>query len=166
MKQTLLNTGASRGMGRATADLFQAKVWQLVALLFLLQASLALAADPAKEVKAAADALNAAFEAHDAKTIRALMTPDHLAVTPYAGKQRVKDQIRTLPVLKYEKYSAGPMSMKVIDDNCVLVTYALELKGTYQGKPLPSQSLVASLWVKNGGKWQELLYQETPVDGR
>ena len=166
MKQALLITGASRGMGRATADLFQAKVWQLVVLLFLLHASFALAADPTKEVKAAADALNAAFETHDAKTIRALMTPDHQAVTPYAGKQRVKDQIRTLPVLKYEKYSAGPMSMKVIDDNCVLVTYALELKGTYQGKPLPSKSLVASLWVKNGGKWQELYYQETPVDGR
>jgi uncharacterized protein (TIGR02246 family) len=166
MKQTLLITGASRGRSRATAELFRAKAWQIFALLFLLHASLALAADPTKEVKAAADALNAAFEAHDAKTIRALMTPDHLAVTPYAGKQRVKDQIRTLPVLKYEKYSAGPMSMRVIDDNCVLVTYALELKGTYQGKSLPSQSLVASLWVKNGGKWQELLYQETPVDGR
>ncbi len=166
MKQTLLITGAISGMGRATAELFRAKAWQIFALLFLLHASLALAADPTKEVKAAADALNAAFEAHDAKTIRALMTPDHLAITPYAGKQRVKDQIRTLPVLKYEKYSAGPMSMKVIDDNCVLVTYALELKGTYQGKPLPPKSLVASLWVKNGGKWRELYYQETPVDGR
>jgi uncharacterized protein (TIGR02246 family) len=166
MKQTLLITGASRGMGRATAELFRAKAWQIFALLFLLHASLAWAADPTKEVKAAADALNAAFEAHDARTIRALMTPDHLAITPYAGKQRVKDQIRTLPVLKYAKYSAGPMSMRVIDDNCVLLTYALELEGSYQGKPLPSKSLVASLWVKNGGKWQELHYQETPVDGR
>ncbi len=166
MNKTLLITGASSVVGRATAALFQVKVWQVVGLLFLLHASSALAADPAREVKAAADALNAAFEAHDTKTIRALMTPDHQAVTPYAGKQRVKDQIRTLPLLKYEKYSAGPMSMKVINDNCVLVTYALELKGTYQGKPLPSKSLVASLWVKNGGKWQELHYQETPVDGR
>jgi len=75
----------------------------LLVLLFLLNASLALAADPAKEVKAAADALNEAFEKHDAKTIRALMTPDHLAITPYAGKQRVKDQIRTLPVLLGER---------------------------------------------------------------
>ncbi len=138
----------------------------LLVLILLLHASLAQAADPAKEVKAAADALNAAFEKHDAKTIRALMTPDHLAITPYAGKQRVKDQIRTLPVLKYDKYSAGPMSMNVVNDNCVLMTYALELKGTYQGKPLPSHSLVASLWVKNDGKWRELHYQETPVDGR
>ena len=74
----------------------------LLALLFLVHSLLAQAADPANEVKAAADALNAAFEKHDAKTIRALMTPDHLAITPYAGKQRVKDQIRTLPVLKYD----------------------------------------------------------------
>ena len=138
----------------------------LLARLFLVHSPLAQAADPANEVKAAADALNAAFEKHDAKSIRVLMTPDHLAITPYAGKQRVKDQIRTLPVLKYDKYSAGPMSMNVVNDNCVLVTYAIELKGTYQGKPLPSHSLVASLWVKNDGKWRELHYQETPVDGR
>ena len=138
----------------------------LFSLILLLNASLALAADPAKEVKAAADALNEAFEKHDAKTIRALMTPDHLAITPYAGKQSVKDQIRTLPVLKYDKYSAGPMSMNVVNDRCVLVTYALKLKGAYQGKPLPSHNLVASLWIKNGGKWRELHYQETPVEGR
>ena len=138
----------------------------LLALILLLHASLAQAADPAKEVKAAADALNAAFEKHDAKTIRALMTPDHLAITPYAGKQRVKDQIRTLSELKYEKYSAGPMSVNVVSNSCVLVNYTLELKGTYQSNPLPSHSLVASLWVKNDGKWRELHYQETPVDGR
>ena len=138
----------------------------LLTLLFLLHASLAIAADPTKEVKVAADALNEAFEKHDAKTIRALMTPDHLAITPYAGKQNVKDQIRTLPELKYEQYSAGPMSMNVVNDSCVLVTYALKLKGSYQGKPLPSHNLVASLWVKDDGKWRELHYQETPVDGR
>lgn len=138
----------------------------LLVFLFLLNASLAMAADPAKEVKAAAAALNAAFEKHDTKTIRALMTPDHLAITPYAGKQRVKDQIRTLPVLKYDKYSAGPMSMNVVNDSCVLVTYALALKGNYRGNPLPPHSLVASLWVKNDGKWREVHYQETPVAGR
>jgi uncharacterized protein (TIGR02246 family) len=137
-----------------------------LALSFLLHVSLALAADPTKEVKVAADALNEAFEKHDAKTIRALMTPDHLAITPYAGKQNVKDQIRTLPELKYEQYSAGPMSMNVVNDSCVLVTYPLKLKGTYQGKPLPSQNLVASLWVKDDGKWRELHYQETPVESR
>ncbi len=137
----------------------------LVALLFLLHSPTARAADPSKEVKAAADTLNAAFETHDAKTIRALMTPDHLAITPYAGKQRVKDQIRTLPVLKYEKYSAGPMSINVVNDNFVLLTYTLELKGTYQGKLMPSRCLAASLWVRNDGKWRELHYQETPVDG-
>ena len=138
----------------------------LLALLLLLHSPMARAADPSKEVKAAANALNAAFETHDAKTIRALMTPDHLAITPYAGKQRVKDQIRTLPVLKYNKYSAGPMSINVVNDNFALLTYTLELKGTYQGKQLPSRCLAASLWVKSEGKWRELHYQETPVDGR
>ena len=141
-------------------------MFYLLALLFLLHAPMARAADPATEVKAADHALNTAFETHDAKAIRALMTPDHLAITPYAGKQRVKDQIRTLPALQYDKYSTGPMSMNVVNDNFVLLTYTLELKGTYQGKPLPSRGLVASVWVKNDGKWRELHYQETPVEGR
>jgi hypothetical protein len=54
----------------------------VLSLLLLLHVSLALAADPAKEVKAAFDALNAAFEKHDAKTIRSLMSPDHVAISP------------------------------------------------------------------------------------
>jgi uncharacterized protein (TIGR02246 family) len=119
-----------------------------------------------KEVEAAAEALNTAFETHDAATIRALMTPDHVAITPYGGLQRVKDQLRTLPELKYEVYSAGPMSATVSGDDCVILNYTLKTKGTYRGKPLASKSLVSSVWAKSDGRWQELLYQETPVDDR
>jgi len=139
----------------------------LLAILLWGHASPARAADPLiKEVEAAADALNAAFKTHDAATIRALMTPDHVAITPYGGLQRVKDQLRTLPELKYEVYSTGPMSATVSGDDCVILNYTLKTKGTYRGKPLASKSLASSVWVKNNGRWQELLYQETPVAGR
>jgi uncharacterized protein (TIGR02246 family) len=139
----------------------------LLAILLWGHASPARAADPLiKEVEAAADALNAAFKTHDAATIRALMTPDHVAITPYGGLQRVKDQLRTLPELKYEVYSAGPMSATVSGDDCVILNYTLKTKGTYRGNPLASKSLVSSVWTKNDGRWQELLYQETPVDDR
>jgi ketosteroid isomerase-like protein len=138
----------------------------LIAFLLLLPSPLVKAADPAKEIKLAAEKLNAAFETHDAKAIRSLMTPDHLAITPYAGKQSVKDQLQTLADLDYDEYSAGPMSINVVNSTCAVVTYKLKLKGNYKGKPLPPQSLAASVWVKEGGKWRELHYQETPVDGR
>ena len=139
----------------------------LIALLLLLLASPpAKAADPAKEIRLAAEKLNAAFEAHDAKAIRSLMAPDHLAITPYAGKQNVKEQLRTLADLDYKEYSAGPMSINVVNSTSAVVTYKLKLKGDYKGKPMPAHNLVASVWVKDGGQWKELHYQETPVDSR
>jgi len=118
-----------------------------------------------KEVEAAMGVLNEAFTAHDVDKVRSLMTPNHLAVTPFAGKQTLDEQIRTLADLDYEEYEAGPMSTTTIDDSCVLVTYALKAKGTYRGKPVPSQCHVVAVWVKSDGKWRELHYQETAVAG-
>jgi len=137
----------------------------LVALLFTLVASAAYAADPVQDVESAMEVLNDAFTAHDVAKIRSLMTANHLAVTPFAGKQSLEDQLRTLPELKYDEYSAGPMSATVVSETCVLVYYTLKVKGTYQGKPLAAHSLVSAVWVRNDGKWQELHYQETAVAG-
>jgi len=138
----------------------------LLALLVLLHASTAQAADPVKEVEAALGALNAAFSAQDETKIRALMTSDHLAITAYGGRQTVDEQLQSLAELKYDEYSAGPMSARVIDETCVIINYTLSTKGTYQGKPLPSHCLVTSVWVKNDGNWQEMNYQETASAGR
>ena len=138
----------------------------LIAIVLLMQSPFVMADDPAMEVKLAAEKLNTAFEKHDANVIRSLMMPDHLAITPYEGKQNVKHQLRTLADLKYKEYSAGPMSVNVVNSTCAVVTYKLDLKGDYKGKPMPAHNLAASIWIKDGGKWRELHYQETPVDGR
>lgn len=138
----------------------------LLALLALLHTSTAQGADPVKEVESALDALNAAFTAQDATKIRALMAPDHLAVTTYGGQQTVEEQLQNLAELKYDEYSAGPMSARVVSEACVIINYALSTKGTYRGKALPSHCLVTAVWVKNDGNWQEMNYQETAFDAR
>jgi len=135
----------------------------LIAILFALIASTTNADDPTKEVESAMEVLNDAFTAQDAAKIRALMAPNHLAITPFAGKQSLEEQLRTLPELKYDEYSASPMSATIVNEACVLVTYTLKAKGSFKGKPVPSHCLVAAVWVKNDGKWQELHYQETAV---
>ncbi len=46
------------------------------------------------EVNKAAEALDAAFERQDVEAVKQLMTPDHIAVTPYyPGPQNVDEQI-------------------------------------------------------------------------
>jgi len=133
----------------------------LVALLVVLISSTAKAEEPVKEVESAMEVLNDAFTQHNVVKIRELMAPSHLAITPFAGKQPLEEQLRTLPDLKYDEYSAGPMSATIVNDTCVIVTYTLKVKGSFNGKPVPSDCLVAAVWVKNDGKWQELHYQET-----
>ena len=52
----------------------------------------------------AAGMLDEAFEQQDAEAIKALTTPDHLAVTPYyLEPQTVAQQIASLPDLKYQQ---------------------------------------------------------------
>lgn len=136
----------------------------LSALLVLFVVSAVDAADPVSDVKSAIESLNDAFAKQDATKVRSLMAPNHFAITPFAGMQRLDDQLRTLPDLKYDKYSPGPMSVTTVTETCVLLAYELNVQGTYRGKPLPSNSLVTALWVENEGKWQELQYQETAVN--
>ena len=133
----------------------------LVLCMALWFASSVQAADLVTEVEAAMETLNDAFPAHDVAKIKSLMTPDHLAVTPYAGVQTVGEQIQTIRDLKYDEYAAGKMSAKTVGDSCVLVTYPLKLKGSFKGKQLPPETMVLGVWVKKDGKWLELHYQET-----
>ena len=59
-------------------------------------------------INKAAAALDAAFEKDDAGAIKQLMTPDHIAVTPYYdGPQSVADQTSSLPDLDYGQKIVG-----------------------------------------------------------
>ncbi len=132
----------------------------LVALLFAWHAH---AAEPLQEVTAALERLNNAFTTHDASTITSLMLPNHLAITPWAGRQTREEQVSTLGELRLEHYTPGPTTLTPIGDDGVLVTYTLGMKGDFKGKPLASQSFVAAVWVKADGAWKELHYQETAL---
>lgn len=131
--------------------------------LLVLVAAATNAADPAKEVESAMGVLNEAFSNQDVAVLRTLMAPDHVAITPFAGKQTLDEQLRTLPDLKYDTYSAGPMTATARGDGCVVLNYALKAQGTFRGVPIPSDCHVSAVWVRNDGRWQELLYQETEV---
>jgi hypothetical protein len=45
-----------------------------------------------------------------------------------------------------------------------LRTFSAELKGTFQGKPLPPRVFATELLVKRDGKWVERFYQVTTLE--
>jgi len=132
-------------------------------LVMMLVSSVSRAANPAHEVAAALQELNQAFESRDVAKVRALLAPQHVAITPFAGQQTLEEQLRTLPELKYDKYSPGPLQTTTVSETCVTVTSELKARGTFQGQPLPGKCLVSAVWVKSGDQWRELQYHETVV---
>ena len=61
-------------------------------------------AETIEAINASSNALDKAFEQNDKAAIKALMTPDHISVTPhYDGQQTTDDQIASLPELKWEQ---------------------------------------------------------------
>jgi ketosteroid isomerase-like protein len=135
---------------------------------------LALAAVPAKAdeaatiaaINAAADALDKAFERQDAKEIEALMTPNHVAVTPYYdGPQSAAEQIASLADLKYAQENLDEPKVTLLGPDAAMRTFSAELKGSYKGRPMPSPVFVTAVMVKRDGAWLEQFYQVTRTAG-
>jgi ketosteroid isomerase-like protein len=136
-------------------------------LTALVLIATARADEAADDVTAAINKLNKAFEKADAAAIKAGMTADHAAVTGYYGGAVTRDeQIKSLADLKLTEYKSGKMKIKLLGKEGALVTYELETKGTFKGKPLPLKNYASAVWVKQAGMWREAYYQETALGAK
>jgi ketosteroid isomerase-like protein len=116
-------------------------------------------------VNASSNALDEAFTKKDVETIKALMTPDHITVTPYYdGPQTVQDQLDTLGAYDWSQTIVGEPNVALVTPDVALRTFTADLKGTFQGKTLPARVFATELLVKRGDKWIERFYQETRLD--
>jgi len=119
------------------------------------------------KLKSAIDQLNRGFETNNAEVVDRLLTPEHIAVTPYYGGPKSRaEQIRTLADHKFTEYTSGKMQIQLLNKETALITYPLTLKGSYQGKPVSPRNFAAAVWVLRDGNWQEAYYQETALSGK
>ena len=115
-------------------------------------------------INASSNALDQAFADRDVASIKALMTPDHVTVTPYYdGPQSVDDQIASLGELDYGQTIVGEPSVALLAPDAALRTFIADLKGSFKGKPLPARAFVNETLVKRDGKWIERFFQITTL---
>jgi hypothetical protein len=118
--------------------------------------------DAIEAINRAAAKLDQAFEQQDKETIERLMTPDHVAVTPYYdGPQSLDDQIASLPNLKFEQTIVSEIEIGLLSPDLAQRSFSADLDGTFMGRPIPRQVFVSELWVKGEGGWQQKFYQTT-----
>ena len=115
-------------------------------------------------VNAAENALDDAFGRRDEATIRALMTPDHITVTPYYdGVQTVDDQIASLGDLDYRETIIGEPRVMFLAPDVAVRTFVAELHGSFRGNPLPARAFINETVVRRDGQWIEALFQVTAL---
>lgn len=115
-------------------------------------------------INASSNALDDAFGARDVEAIKALMTADHISVTPYYdGVQTVDDQIASLGELDYGQTFITEPTVVLLSPDVALRTFTADLKGTFMGEPLPTRVFVNETLVKRDGKWIERFFQVTAM---
>ncbi len=112
----------------------------------------------------AAALLDEAFEAQNAEAIKALTTPDHMAVTHYYDEPTtVTQQIASLPDLKYQQTNLSEPTVALLGSEAAMRRFTAKLEGSYKGKPLTGTVYVTQIMVMRDGKWLERFYQVTEL---
>lgn len=106
--------------------------------------------------------LDEAFEAQDAKAVKALMTPDHVSVTPYYGAPKSADEaLASLPDLKYEQTNSSEPKVVLLGSDAAMRTVTAKIDGTFEGEPFSYKVFITAILVRQDGKWLERFYQVT-----
>jgi hypothetical protein len=106
--------------------------------------------------------LDAAFEAQNVNAAKALMTPDHLSVTPYYGTPQSADEVlASLPDLKYEQTDESEPKVVLLGDDAAMRTLTAKVDGTFKGEPFSYKVFITAILVRQNGKWLERFYQVT-----
>jgi uncharacterized protein DUF4440 len=112
----------------------------------------------------AAALLDEAFEAQNAEAIKALTTPDHMAVTHYYDEPTtVAQQIASLPDLKYQQTNLSEPTVTLLGSEAAMRRFTAKLEGSYKAKPLTGTVYVTQIMVMRDGKWLERFYQVTEL---
>lgn len=121
--------------------------------------------DTIAAVRAAAEALDKAFEDQDPDAILSLTTVDHIAVTPYyRAAYTIEQSLNTLTELNYTITGSDPSVVTVLGPEAALVVQTKTFEGTFRGTAIPPHVYASALWVKRDGAWLEKFYQETAID--
>jgi hypothetical protein len=82
-----------------------------------------------------------------------------------SGHRFTKEQVlKLVPEVTVDDYTIEDVKAITFGKDSVLLSYALEIKGAFKGKPFePNPRMTTSVWSLRNGKWQIVLSQETEI---
>lgn len=102
-----------------------------------------------------------AFRKKDADAFGKMVTPDYLEVTD-AGPMDKATSIAGIKDFDISDVTFADWKMLPVDKDAVIITYTVNVKGTYKGQAVPPGPYrEASAYVNRNGEWLAIYYQET-----
>ena len=105
-----------------------------------------------------------AWQGHDGAFFREVLADDHLDVG-FSGpvdKQAVVAGVLS-PACVVKSFAVEGFRLLSVDATTALLTYRAKQDTSCGGFAVPSPTWVSSLYVKRGGRWQNLIFQQTPA---
>jgi len=106
-----------------------------------------------------------AWQQHDASYFSSLLSDDHIDVGPtgFADKAAVVNAVRG-GGCTVQSYSVEDFRVRRVADDAMMVMYRASQNTTCNGAAVPSPASVTSVYARRNGRWQNVLFQQTPVN--
>lgn len=102
-----------------------------------------------------------AFKRKDADAFKKMLAPDYIEVLD-SGTMDTAASIAGMKDYEINDVTFADWKMTTIDKDAVLITYTVNVKGSYKGQPIPAGPYrEASAYVNRNGEWLGIYYQET-----
>ncbi|HLA09347.1 MAG TPA: nuclear transport factor 2 family protein [Pyrinomonadaceae bacterium] len=104
-----------------------------------------------------------AIQDRDFDTFASMLANDQIEVTQ-TGVSDKAGTLASVRKLEFTEVNFSDWSFLPVDNNLVVTTYNVAVKGKMDGKDIPTDTMRGSTaWVNRDGKWQAIFHQESPV---
>lgn len=105
-----------------------------------------------------------AMRRQDTKFFRGFMADDFTGVFADGLAVTKKDFVELLGEYELSRYEMGEAKLLSVGPDAAFVLYRVKYEGTFKGQKVKvAGAQASSLYVRRGGKWVELFYQETEI---
>jgi hypothetical protein len=107
----------------------------------------------------------AAWQRMDAPFWSRFLSEDHIEISGYVGITGKADVLRAISsgVCRVNSYAVDHFTFRQLDARNAVLVYRAEQDTTCAGTKVPSPVWATSLYQLRGGRWQNVLYEHTPV---
>jgi hypothetical protein len=99
----------------------------------------------------------------DWDALKGTAADDFVAITD-DGRVSLDEMIKGLAAIRLKDYSLRDVKLTRLTKDAAVLTYKAQAEYTVLGETGKETWWVSSTWAQRGGKWRNVVYQETPVN--